>query len=269
MTDSPDKSEFIERRQQRAQRRKQKWSEFLKTSWRWLAIASLMTSVLWVATLPYWHLRSSRQIEIKGTRLLPQSSIRSLVTLGYPQSIFQVQAKDIADRLQQSAPIRHVIVERTLFPPKVTITVQERQPIAQAAIAGKPGFVDSEGTWIPLQSYPNKITKPQLVILGANSRNLELWSGLYAQVTRSPVKISQIDLRSPNNLILTTDIGMVHLGIYNDIKISKQLETLDRMRSLPQKFTPSTFAHIDLTNPEAPIIDGVIAPKSKSLPQKS
>jgi len=263
-----DKSELIERRKQREQRRQQKWGDFLKVSWRWLATAGLMSGVLWVATFPHWLLRSPKQIEIRGMRLLPEESIRKLVTLGYPQSIFQIQTKDIADRLQQSAPIRHVTVERTLFPPKVTITVQERQPIAIAAISGKPGYIDPEGTWIPLPSYPRKIPKPQLVVLGANSRNLALWSGLYDHIRRTPVGISKIDWRSPNNLILATDIGMVHLGAYKDNKIAKQLEVLDRLRGLPQKFNPSTFNYIDLTNPESPIIDGVVTPKSDLPPQK-
>jgi cell division protein FtsQ len=267
-TEPSEFSDFGQRRKLREQRRQEKWHEFLKITWRFSATIGLTAGLLWIATLPNWFLRSSSQVEIKGTSLLPSESIRRLVTINYPQSIFLVQTKEIGDRLQRSAPVSNAIVERTIFPPKITITVQERQPIAVAAIAGKKGFIDTEGVWIPIQSYPASLVQPQLLVLGANSQNLQNWRDLYSQTSRSPVKIAKIDWRTPNNLILTTELGLVHCGNYNYSKIGKQLEMLDRLRGLAQKFSPNTFTHIDLTNPESPIVDGVISPKSSLLPVK-
>ncbi len=254
--------EFSERRRQIRQKRRVK---FVQTMWQIAFISGVTGGMLWIATLPDWLLRSSNQIDIEGNRLLSQEALQKLVPLSYPQSIFQVQPQVIAAKLEATAPVHNVVVTRTLFPSKLTVQVQERSPVANALRGGQAGLLDADGSWMPLQSYPPKLRKPELTILGFSDRYVKQWASLYRQVSQSQVKISQIDWRDENNLVLTTELGQVHCGIYNSAEFAKQLSMLDQLRTLPQRLNPQTFAYIDLANPKSPILE-MLAPSKISLP---
>jgi cell division protein FtsQ len=76
---------------------------------------------------------------------------------------------------------------------------------------------------------------------------------VYKAVSRSPVKVFEIDWQNPANLILKTELGKVHFGPYSS-RFTEQLSILDRMRELPTHISPSQIAYIDLKNPEFPAI---------------
>lgn len=257
--------EFIERRKQLRQRRRVR---LIRRIWQLLFISSVTGSMLWVATLPDWLLRSPSQIDIEGNRLLAKEAIKKLVPISYPQSIFQVQPQLIATKLESLAPVHNVIVTRTLFPSRLTIQLKERDPVANATLNGKSGLIDADGTWTPLQSYPPNIPKPELTVLGFSEQNAPQWSSLYRQVNRSSVKISQIDWRDTSNLIVTTEVGMVHCGSYLYTDFAKQLATLDQLRTLPKRLNPNTFTYIDLTDPKAPVIEMHAPSRVKLNPSK-
>jgi cell division protein FtsQ len=208
-----------------------------------------------LTTLPEWQLYNPSQIDVEGNRLLSKETIRKLVPIQYPQSIFQVQPQTIATKLVSAAPLQSVVVSRTVFPSRLTIQVRERLPVANVVRNGVVGFLDAEGVWMPQQAYPPSIDKPPLTVLEPAGRKLSQWTSLYRQISQSQIKISQIDARDESNLVLSTELGLVHFGSYNKDLFVKQLETLDRLRVLPEKLKSKNFAYIDLTDPTAPVLE--------------
>lgn len=249
--DSSYEVDFAARRSQIRQKRRVK---FFQRVWQLLFISGMTGGMVWIATLPDWLLRSPSQIDIQGNRLLSQETLQKLVPVTYPESIFQVQPQAIITKLEASAPVRVRKVTRTLFPSKLTVQVQERTPIANATRGGQAGLLDAEGAWMPLQSYPPQLKKPELTVLGLTDRNIVLWNSLYKQVKRSNVKISQIDWRDETNLVLSSELGTVHVGTYSPTEFVKQLETLDQLRFLSKKVDPKTVAYIDLTDSKSPFL---------------
>jgi cell division protein FtsQ len=249
--------------------RKQRRLRIFQGIWQLTFITGLTGAMLWVAMLPEWQLRSANQIEIEGNNLLSKETIKKSLAIQYPQSIFQIQPQLIATQLEANAPVSKVLVSRTIFPSKLTIQVQERLPIAKSTRKGQQGFLDAEGIWVSAKAYPSNINKPNLVVLEPSNRAISQWSTLYRQVSQSQVKISQVDARDESNLILNTELGLVYFGTYKPSLFTTQLETLDRLRTLPERLKSKSFNYIDISQPNNPILEMNVSPKDKSSETKS
>jgi cell division protein FtsQ len=263
---STGEADYVARRKQL---RKQRRLRIFQRIWQLTFITGITGAMLWVAMLPEWQLRSANQIDIEGNNLLSKETIKKALPIKYPQSIFQIQPQAIATQLELSAPVSKVLVSRTIFPSKLTIQVQERLPIANSTRNGQQGFLDAEGIWMSVKAYPTNIPKPNLVVLEPTNRAIAQWSTLYRQVSQSQVKISQVDARDESNLILTTELGLVYFGTYKPSLFSTQLETLDRLRTLPEKLKSKSFKYIDISQPTDPILEMNMSPKDKSTETKS
>ncbi|PSB02874.1 cell division protein FtsQ/DivIB [Merismopedia glauca] len=240
--------------------------------WRLTLVSGILGGVVWVAQRSDWVVRSPEQIEIRGNRLLSLNSLRSTLPISYPQSLLQVQPQVITKELNSNPAIAKATVNRTLWPPKIQIEIQERQPVAlvplQQKVAGRhqiiPGLLDRQGNWIPLSSYQSATTAfkvPQLEVTGYDNMYRPYWSQVYQKLSASPVKIRQLNWSDPVNLVLQTEIGTVHLGPYTD-KFTEQLKVLDRMRQLPNQIQRDRLAYIDLTDPASPSIQLRSSPES-------
>lgn len=243
--------------------------KMLLSVWRTLTISGLLSCAVWATTRPEWVLRQSNQIVIEGNNLLSQQAIQSHIKIDYPQSLLQIEPSVIAHGLESYAPIADAKVERKLFPPSVIVQVQERVPVA-VAIAKYPqrsstptpktsmGFLDQIGVWIPLESYNSTVRRHflaslNLKVVGLPNQYRPYWTQLYQTVSRSPVKVQEINCQDAANLILKTEIGVVHFGPYTP-GLAKQLQVLDQMRQLSKEIPLSQVAYIDLKNPENPLV---------------
>ncbi|MBC7970851.1 MAG: FtsQ-type POTRA domain-containing protein [Verrucomicrobia bacterium] len=268
---SVSRTELAQRRQKLRQRRR---IRFLQSSWRVLAICGLTAGVVWAATLPTWVIRRPEQVRIEGNHLIPVRTLRSLLPIPYPQSLFRVEPQAIARELQAKAPIAEVIVSRQLFPPGLIVQVKERLPVAIAVTAegSSPtagvtvvasGLLDENGMLMPLERYTSldqSLKLPSLKVIGNPQSYRPSWSKFYRELTQGPpVKVSEVDWRNPANVILKTDLGMVHIGAYS-AQFSSQLRTLDRMRKLSAHSSFSRITYIDLRNLDAPTVQ-MIKPK--------
>jgi cell division protein FtsQ len=276
MADIPSisRSELAERRRQlRGQRR---W-RILQTSWRAIAVSGFAVGLIWAATLPDWMLRDASQIEVEGNKFLDADTVRELLPIKYPQFLLTLQPKTLTQRLESQAPIAEATVSRHLFPPGLMVRIQERYPVAIVYSSpvqpiqqpGQPqttpnqaqrtpiALLDERGTLIPYEGYMalNRSRQlPSLKIVGMQEQYRTQWMSLYPQVSRSPVKIREIDWREPGNLILHTELGTVYFGAYGD-RFTEQLKTLDQMRQLSDKVDADEVEYIDLRNPKAPLIE--------------
>jgi len=263
---SVGEADYVARRKQLRQQRR---FRIFQRLWQLTFITGITGGLLWVAMLPEWQLRSVSQIQIEGNNLLAKETIQKALPIKYPQLIFQIQPQEIATQLEAAAPVSKVLVSRTIFPSKLTIQVQERLPIANSTRKGKSGFLDAEGVWVPAQAYPSNMTKPNLSVLEPSDRAIAQWSTLYRQIRQSQIKISQVDARDESNLILTTEIGLVYLGTYKPSLFTTQLETLDRLRVLPDNLKSKGFKHIDISQPSDPILEMNVPSKDKTSETKS
>jgi cell division protein FtsQ len=262
MTDLPSVSrrQLLKRRQVLKQQRR---IHLGQSSWRLLALAGLTGLMIWAVSQPIWLIRSPREIQVRGNQLLSDSLLQDLVPLDYPQSLLEVQPDTIARQLLQRAPLLGAEVDRQLLPPGLKVTVQERVPVA-VVLSAQPGddepqphgLIDAQGAWMPITSFglgPTAKQLPGLQVHGLQPQYKRYWPQVYATIHRSPVAIQSIDWSDPSNLVLATDLGVVHLGPYSP-ELEQQLAMLDKMRNLPDHMQSAEVAYIDLSKPNQPAI---------------
>jgi len=248
--------------------RLQKAERLYQNLWRIATVSSLAVLAGWGATLPEWNLRNVSQIKIKGNQLLPSETLIKMVPIAFPQSIFTVQPQAIAAQIEKVAPVNHVKVERTLFPAQLVISLTERQPVARISHKGVINLIDPEGKLLPSQVYPSSLPKPELLLLVDNEALVSNnWYNLYKVISRQNLGITLIDWREPNNLILTTKLANVYLGVYSETKFLKQIMLLKQIQSstFSQNLVEAKIgkiAHIDLSDPQYPLVERALV-KSK------
>jgi cell division protein FtsQ len=263
----------VELKDRRRKLRRQRGFKSLKAGWRLLAVGGLAGGLAWIVTLPDWVIRRPEQVAIEGNQILSAESIRALLPLSYPQSLLRVHPDAISRQLE-TGPIADASVRRQLFPPSLTVRVRERYPVA-LVVAPKPqansskqpaksrsrtsaplGMLDEQGFWMTFESYEafaSPSVLPKLKVSGDLDLIRRHWVQLYSSLKKSPLKISEVDWQDATNLILKTELGPVHFGLYSD-RFGEQLQVLDRMRQLPKEIDLSRVAYIDLKNPKAPLV---------------
>ncbi|GBF78899.1 cell division protein FtsQ/DivIB [Aphanothece sacrum] len=243
-----------------SQRRLKAWQGV----WRFVAVCGLTGGLVWTMTLPDWVIREPSQVKILGNKLLSQQQIKQMLSVAYPQPIWELPIHQVKEQLKTQPPIDDVYITRRILPTQITITVRERQPIAEASSRGEVGFLDAQGVWIP-QKFYQKGVKPvasdALKVMGFEQQYGQHWNKLYTLIMSSPVKIKLIDWRDPSNLILKTELGMVYCGPYGE-NFPQQLAVLGRMSKLSSRVPKGRIIYIDLSNPESPSVHLTNPPKT-------
>jgi cell division protein FtsQ len=266
------------RRRQKLQR--QRRLKLAAAVWQTVAVSAMAGGLLWWVAQPDWLVVRSDQVKVEGNQWLSDKAVRSLVPLSYPQSLWGIQPQVVAQKLESTGPIAKAKVTRNLFPPSLTVEVIERLPVALAQPAAvlrksdreKVGWLDARGGWMPFDSYTSDqrstqasqsaegspVRQPQgalptLKVIGPSELYRVQWPKFYQALSSLAVKVFEIDWQNPDNLILKTEIGTVHLGPYSS-RTAEQLKVLDRMRQLPKQIDLSKIAYINLKNPAAPIV---------------
>lgn len=264
----------------RSHLRKQRRWKLVRGMWRTVAVAGIAVGVVWVARLPIWLLHSPDQVVIEGEEVLTEETIRSLLPISYPYALVRLRPQAIAAHLEAQAPIADAVVIRHIFPPRLVVQIQERHPVALLISANTPDFIPQRQTSSPSASPPtsasmpielldekgfqmsfenyvtlNKSAKlPDLRVIGMQEQYRSQWETMYQHILHSPVKISEVNWQEPTNIILNTELGAVHIGAYTDI-FPKQLQILDQMRRVPEQLEGRPIDYIDLTQPDAPLLE--------------
>ncbi|WP_341736658.1 MAG: cell division protein FtsQ/DivIB [Microcoleus sp.] len=274
---SVSETELGHRRQQLQRLRRARLATVV---WQMLAACGMAGGLVWWIAQPTWLIARSEQVKVEGNHWLSDKAVRSLMPLSYPQSLWGIQPQALASKLEATGPIAKAKVTRNLFPPSLTVEVAERLPVAVAqpravTTAGrdkqKVGWLDARGGWMPFDSYTTD-KQSQSSSLGNNSQETQSqrslpslkvigdwevyraeWPEFYQGFSTLALKVFEIDWQDPNNLILKTEIGTVHLGPHSS-RTMEQLKVLDRMRQLPKQLDASKIAYIDLKNPAFPVV---------------
>lgn len=270
----PSAGNLLDRR--RALRRKRR-SKTLSALWRLLAVAGMASSSLWLTSQPFWLLQNRDQVIFEGNQLLSDEVLRDLLPIAYPQPLLRIHPEQITHRLIKQSPITQASVTRQLFPPRLLVSVQERQPVAVTIASTVPpttslpqsqqhaplpaqeqrGLIDSQGHWISMTGLGNvdsAFTLPKLRVRGFQLHYQTQWPSFYQTLQESGLDVEEIDWQDPTNLILHTRLGLAHLGPYNANTIQHQLSTLKQLRSLTDVGYASRVEYVDLRNPEQPAV---------------
>ncbi len=234
--------------------------------WRFIFLCGMTGGLIWSVNLPHWLIQEKSQIKILGNERLDEQQIHAMLEMEYPQLIWKLPIHQLGQKLESQPPLEKVYLTRQLLPVEVTIMVKERQPVAEATMGNKVGFIDDEGVWIPERFYQGAKAKPsvKLKVLGLSPQSLTYWESIYPLIVNSPVKITALDWRDPSNLILHTALGKVHCGTYIDQeRFVKQLQDLVKLRKLSSQVAKERIIYIDLSNPDSPSVH------VKELPAKS
>jgi cell division protein FtsQ len=257
------RAELTQRRKLlRRQRRALRWRSAL----RFMVVASFAGLALWSLRQPVWVIRDANQLRVEGNQFLSVQTIRNLVPIKYPQSIFRTQPEAIAATLRQKAPLSYAEVNRQLFPPELIVRVREQTPVAavhsKSEKGGQPtaqadALLDAQGNIIPIESFQSLeqgLQLPQLRVLGDPKEYHQHWATLYQRLQQSAVTIQQIDWRDGSNLIVTTEVGVMHLGSYRAPVFGQQLRAIGGLKGLTKTVPASQINYIDLRNPNAPAL---------------
>lgn len=280
----PKADPILNRRQQLVRQRR---NRFLKSLWRTGAIFGGTLALGWGLMQPEWKIREPGQVRILGNTQLSRQSLSQIIPITYPSSLMRVEPRQIIQQLKRYAHVDQVTVSRQLLPPQVEIVVQERTPVAKTRCAscilahnGQTPFLESDwwlidraGVAMPLSSYPAlEQSLPELEVKGyllanhstesASQKNTVMISPkqqkqlqtILPRLLESPVSVTSLDWRDPNNLKIDTHLGHVHLAqVSGDPdKLTQQLQALDKLRSLPNEVDLTKIAFLDLSDPKYP-----------------
>ena len=225
--------------------------------WRSTFILSCFLGLGLLTTMPFWQIKKSSQISIDGHKLVSKETIKQSLDFSYPQFIWGIQVADLTQKLESIPSIEAAKIDKQIIPPQVIISLQERIPIAIASHDGKMGFLDSDGTWIERQFYTNldgNFALPQLVVHRYQFQYRKTWQTLYQLITLYPeLKIDEVRWNHSGNLFLHAKIGKVALGT-NSSRLSEQFKIMLKLQNLNQQVDRHKIAYIDLSNPEANLI---------------
>lgn len=172
MTDPAAESQVDLIRDRHRQLKRQRQNRFLQAAWRTLVTLSLAIGLGWAVSQPEWKLRQQSQITISGNDQLSTSGLESLLPFSFPLSLIRLEPQRIETILQNHAHIQQVLVSRKLFPPRTTIFVKERPPVAmtrcdRCLLVTNPNdskalkigpadiwILDDQGVALPAQYYP-------------------------------------------------------------------------------------------------------------------
>ena len=246
----------------RTQRRLKAWQGV----WRFIFLCGMTGGLIGGINLPHWLIGEKSQIKILGNERLHQEQIHTMLDLSYPQLIWKLPIHQLRQKLESQPPLETVYMTRQLWPVEVTVMVKERQPIAEATMGRKAGFIDDEGVWITATFYQEAKAKPsvKLKVLGLTPQSSSYWKDIYPLILNSPVEITALDWRDPSNLILDTVLGKVHCGTYlNQEQFLEQLQALGKLSKLSSQVPQERIIYLDLSNPDAPSVH------LKDIPPKS
>ncbi len=252
----------------RKRKKNQRISNLLLLIWRLIFLSSLAVGASYFVNSSASMIRSSSEIEIEGNQKLSKQEVRSWLKITYPQMLWSLPIAQLSKILRDEPPLESAKITREILPPKLTIVVKERKPVAIANTGKEQGFLDAGGTWINKGFYPKDSDighNISLTVKGFNDRYRSDWSKLYRHLPNSLVRIKSIDWANPDNLILQTELGDVHIGAYNDKDFVTKILVLNKMKNLTSRLPSERIAYIDLSNPQKPTVQ--VIPEAKD-PEK-
>ena len=243
------------RRQLRQQRRRER----LRQLWRIALFSATATGLGWLLLREGWVLRNPDQIEVMGSSQVQRDQVIREAQLQLPLSLLSLKPQELAQRLSAGLPVEQVQISRLMLPPRLRISLVEREAVAQAqrrtSSGSERGYVDRLGNWMTSrQQRSSSLSRsPQVMVIGWQERLRAPLSELLAQQEHLGSTLQQIRFEANGSLWLrTAALGEVHLGP-PDERLTRRLEVLRHLSGhLPKQMKNLKIQSIDLSDPEQP-----------------
>ena len=257
MTRTPTRPSLApERRKQLRQQRRQ---ERLRQLWRITLFSAAATGLGWGLLRQGWVLRSPDQIEVLGSSQVNREQVIREAQLQLPQPLLGLKPRELAQRLSNGLPVEQVQVSRLMLPPRLRISLVEREAVAQAQRrSGKGierGYVDRLGNWMTSRQQRGSGANrtPQVMVMGWQERLRAPLADILARQNELGSILQQVRFEPNGSLWLrTAALGDVHLGL-PDQRLNRRLEVLRHLSThLPKQIKTLKIQSIDLSDPEQP-----------------
>ena len=257
MTRSPTRPVIApERRRQLRQQRRQ---ERLRQLWRISLFSAAAAGLGWGLLEQGWVLRNPDQIEVMGSSQVSREQVIREAQLRLPQPLLGLKPQELAQRLSAGLPVEQVQVSRLMLPPRLRISLVEREAVAQAQRRSSKGmergYVDRLGNWMTSrqQRSSGRNRTPQVMVMGWQERLRAPLAEVITQQDQLGSTLQQVRFEPNGSLWLrTAALGDVHLGL-PDERLSRRLDVLRHLSThLPKQIKTLKIQSIDLSDPERP-----------------
>jgi cell division protein FtsQ len=179
--------------------------------------------------------------------------------LRLPQPLLGLKPQELAQRLSAGLPVEQVQVSRLMLPPRLRISLVEREAVAQAQRRSSKGmergYVDRLGNWMTSrqQRSSGRNRTPQVMVMGWQERLRAPLAEVITQQDQLGSTLQQVRFEPNGSLWLrTAALGDVHLGL-PDERLSRRLDVLRHLSThLPKQIKTLKIQSIDLSDPERP-----------------
>jgi cell division protein FtsQ len=245
-----------ERRRQLRQQRRQ---ERLRQLWRISLFSAAAAGLGWGLLQQGWVLRNPDQIEVIGSSQVSREQVIREAQLRLPQPLLGLKPQELAQRLSAGLPVEQVQVSRLMLPPRLRISLVEREAVAQAQRRSSKGmergYVDRLGNWMTSrqQRSTGRNRTPQVMVMGWQERLRAPLAEVISQQDQLGSTLQQVRFEPNGSLWLrTAALGDVHLGL-PDERLSRRLDVLRHLSThLPKQIKTLKIQSIDLSDPERP-----------------
>jgi len=245
-----------ERRRQLRQQRRQ---ERLRQLWRISLFSAAAAGLGWGLLEQGWVLRNPDQIEVMGSSQVSREQVIREAQLRLPQPLLGLKPQELAQRLSAGLPVEQVQVSRLMLPPRLRISLVEREAVAQAQRRSSKGmergYVDRLGNWMTSrqQRSTGRNRTPQVMVMGWQERLRAPLAEVITQQDQLGSTLQQVRFEPNGSLWLrTAALGDVHLGL-PDERLSRRLDVLRHLSThLPKQIKTLKIQSIDLSDPERP-----------------
>jgi|AntRauTorcE11897_2_1112592.scaffolds.fasta_scaffold00188_14 cell division protein FtsQ len=176
---------------------------------RWALRASILFLVLWIGLIAYtagvhtstsaWLTTQShrltaamgfelKQIEVTGRRYTNPQTLRDLIQMEQGDSLFAINLQQARGRIQTLPWVRDVSLRRQ-WPDRISISLDERQPLALWQQDGKLSVIDLDGEVIYPENLDDFTTLP--ILTGQDAP--EHARTLIEMLTAEPIVAEQVD----------------------------------------------------------------------------
>ena len=245
--------------ERRKQLRQQRRRERLQQLWRILVFSGVAGGLSWALLRQGWVLRSPGQIDVVGSRQVSRDQVIREGQLQLPLQLLQLKPQVLAERLSAGLPVEQVQVSRLMLPPRLRITLVDREAVASAERRSnrglERGYVDRLGNWMTSRQHQggSGSTAPQVQVLGWQERLRPALALVLKQQDQLGSSLQQVRFEPNGSLWLrTAALGNVHLGP-PDQQLTRRLEVLQHLSThLPAELKSLTVQSIDLSDPDKP-----------------
>ena len=247
--------------------RQQRRQERLRNLWRLLVLSALAAGVGYGLLRYGWTLQQPGQVEVVGSQLVGRDQVIAALGLRFPVPLLSLQPRRIAAELSSSLPVEQVQVSRLMAPPRLRVSLMDREAVALAQRRGpqglERGYVDRLGNWMSRRQGIAAPRSLSLTVLGWQGRHRPALAELLEW--RQPLGSDLREIRfdpSGSIWLSSATLGQVRLGPA-DSQFDRRLEVLLHLRrTLPQQLQGRRLQSIDLSDPNQPEL-GLPAPPSR------